>query len=65
MGSLVRAGVIDELVLYLAPMLLGDAAQGLFAMGELMRLDEAPRVRITDVRNVGEDLRITARVGED
>lgn len=62
MGSLVRSGVIDELVLYLAPALLGDAAQGLFAMGELLRLDEAPRVRIADVRNVGEDLRITARM---
>jgi hypothetical protein len=32
-------------------------------MDELLRLDEAPRVRITDVRNVGEDLRITARMG--
>jgi len=64
MGSLVRSGVVDELVLYLAPMLLGDAAQGLFAMGELLRLDEAPRVRIADVRNVGEDVRITARMGE-
>jgi diaminohydroxyphosphoribosylaminopyrimidine deaminase/5-amino-6-(5-phosphoribosylamino)uracil reductase len=64
MGSLVRSGVIDELVLYLAPMLLGDAAQGPFAMGELLRLDEAPRVRITDVRNVGDDIRITARMGE-
>ena len=64
MGSLVRSGVIDELVLYLAPMLLGDDAQGLFAMGELVRLEEAPRLRITDVRNVGEDIRITARMGE-
>ena len=64
MGSLVRSGVIDELVLYLAPMLLGDDAQGLFAMGELVRLEEAPRLRITDVRNVGEDIRITARTGE-
>ena len=64
MGSLVRSGVIDELVLYLAPALLGDTAQGLFAMGELLRLDEAPRVRIADVRNVGADLRITARMEE-
>ena len=64
MGSLVRSGVIDELVLYLAPMLLGDAAQGLFAMGELLRLDEAARVRMTDVRNVGDDIRIIARMGE-
>ncbi len=63
MGSLVRARVIDEIVLYLAPMILGDAAQGLFALGELLRLDEAPRLAIADVRRVGEDLRITARTG--
>jgi diaminohydroxyphosphoribosylaminopyrimidine deaminase/5-amino-6-(5-phosphoribosylamino)uracil reductase len=42
MGSLLRAGAIDELVLYLAPMILGDTAQGLFALPELTALDEAP-----------------------
>jgi diaminohydroxyphosphoribosylaminopyrimidine deaminase/5-amino-6-(5-phosphoribosylamino)uracil reductase len=63
MGSLLRAKVIDELVLYVAPMILGDTAQGLFAMDELTRLDEAIRPRIVDVRSVGADLRITARLG--
>ena len=62
MGSLLRAKVIDELVLYVAPMILGDSAQGLFAMDELTRLDDAIRPRIVDVRNVGADLRITARL---
>jgi diaminohydroxyphosphoribosylaminopyrimidine deaminase/5-amino-6-(5-phosphoribosylamino)uracil reductase len=61
MGSLLAAGVIDELVLYLAPKLLGDSAQGLFALPAIARLDEALRPRIVDVRHVGEDLRITAR----
>jgi diaminohydroxyphosphoribosylaminopyrimidine deaminase/5-amino-6-(5-phosphoribosylamino)uracil reductase len=60
-GSLLRAGVVDEIVLYLAPMLLGDRAQGLFALPEFTRLDEALSPRITDVRAVGGDLRITAR----
>ena len=62
MGSLLRSRVIDELVLYVAPMILGDAAQGLFVMDELTRLDEAIRPRIVDVRSVGADLRITARL---
>jgi diaminohydroxyphosphoribosylaminopyrimidine deaminase/5-amino-6-(5-phosphoribosylamino)uracil reductase len=61
-GSLLRAGVIDEIVLYLAPMFLGDRAQGLFALPEFTRLDEALRPRIVDVRSVGDDLRITARL---
>lgn len=61
-GSLLRAGVVDEIVLYLAPQLLGDAAQGLFALGELARLDEAMRIRVVEERLVGADLRITARL---
>ena len=61
MGSLLRAGVVDELVLYVAPVLLGDKAQGLFALPEWTRLDEAIRPRIVDVRAVGADWRVTAR----
>ena len=60
-GSLLAAGVIDEIVLYLAPKLLGDTAQGLFALPELTRLDQALTPRIADVRQVGADWRITAR----
>ena len=60
-GSLIAAGVIDELVLYFAPKILGDAAQGLFDLPEMTRLEQAIRPRIVDVRTVGEDLRITAR----
>jgi len=63
MGSLLAAKVIDELVLYLAPTILGDAAQGLFALGELTALEDALRPRIVDVRAVGGDWRITARFG--
>jgi diaminohydroxyphosphoribosylaminopyrimidine deaminase / 5-amino-6-(5-phosphoribosylamino)uracil reductase len=62
-ASLLAAGVVDEIVLYLAPMLLGDSAQGLFALPELQSLDAALRPRIVDVRSVGSDLRITARLG--
>jgi diaminohydroxyphosphoribosylaminopyrimidine deaminase / 5-amino-6-(5-phosphoribosylamino)uracil reductase len=63
MGSLLRAGVIDELVLYYAPLFLGDKAQGLFALPEWTSLDQAMRPRIVDVRAVGGDLRVTARIG--
>ena len=63
MGSLLRAGVVDELVLYVAPMILGDAAQGLFALPEFTSLEDALRPRIVDVRAVGRDWRITARMG--
>ena len=61
MGSLLRARVVDELVLYYAPLLLGDKSQSMFALPEWSRLDEAMRVRILDTRMVGPDVRVTAR----
>jgi len=61
MGSLLTAGVVDELVLYLAPIILGDSAQALFAFPELKTLDAAMRPRIVDVRAIGRDWRVTAR----
>jgi diaminohydroxyphosphoribosylaminopyrimidine deaminase/5-amino-6-(5-phosphoribosylamino)uracil reductase len=61
MGSLLRAGIVDELVLYVAPMILGDTAQGLFALPELERLDQALRPEIVEVKPIGPDWRVTAR----
>jgi diaminohydroxyphosphoribosylaminopyrimidine deaminase/5-amino-6-(5-phosphoribosylamino)uracil reductase len=61
MGSLLQAGIIDELVLYVAPMILGDAAQALFTIPALDSLDKALRPRIVDILTIGPDLRITAR----
>jgi diaminohydroxyphosphoribosylaminopyrimidine deaminase / 5-amino-6-(5-phosphoribosylamino)uracil reductase len=62
MGSLLRANVVDELVLYVAPLILGDAGQDLFVMSEITMLDAALRPRIMDVRAIGNDWRITARM---
>jgi len=60
-GSLLTAGVVDELVLYLAPCLLGDAARGLFDLPALDDLGERRALAIRDVRHVGADLRMVAR----
>ena len=61
-GALLRAGLLDELVLYLAPQLLGDAARGLAHLGELTQLEQRVELVWQDVRHVGGDLRITARI---
>lgn len=61
-GALLKAGLVDELVLYLAPQLLGDAACGMANLGELTQLDQRVELAWQDVRHVGQDLRITARV---
>ncbi len=60
-GSLLRKGCVDELLLYLAPMLVGDAANGLFNLTALTRLEDATRLDIRDLRQVGRDIRILAR----
>ena len=62
-GSLIAAGVIDEIVLYVAPRILGNEALGLFSLPGLERLEDAVSVRIAEVRSIGEDLRITLRLG--
>lgn len=61
-ASLLQAGVIDEIVLYLAPLLLGNAAQGLFALPAFEQLAQGLRLDVTEVRVVGTDLRVTARL---
>ena len=60
-GSLMNEGLVDELLLYLAPTLLGDAARGMFNLPELHDLGARRDVRITDVRRLGDDIRILAR----
>jgi diaminohydroxyphosphoribosylaminopyrimidine deaminase/5-amino-6-(5-phosphoribosylamino)uracil reductase len=60
-GAFVAAGLVDELVLYLAPHLMGDAARGLFALPGLDRMQERIELEWADVRQVGTDIRVTAR----
>lgn len=60
-GSLLREGCVDELLIYLAPSLLGDAARGMFDLPELVRLEEKRLLSWRELRQVGDDLRVVAR----
>jgi diaminohydroxyphosphoribosylaminopyrimidine deaminase/5-amino-6-(5-phosphoribosylamino)uracil reductase len=60
-GAMLAAGLVDELVLYLAPSLLGSDARGLFELPSLTSLDDRVRLEIVDLREFGDDLRIIAR----
>ncbi|MGQ0622255.1 MAG: bifunctional diaminohydroxyphosphoribosylaminopyrimidine deaminase/5-amino-6-(5-phosphoribosylamino)uracil reductase RibD [Panacagrimonas sp.] len=59
-GALLRESLVDELVVYLAPSLLGSEARGLAGIPGLERLAERIELRFTEVRAIGPDLRITA-----
>lgn len=64
-GALLRAGLVDQLLLYIAPQLLGNMARGMAALGELTSLDQRVDLAWQDVRQVGQDLRITVRVANN
>lgn len=59
-GSLIRSGCVDELLVYLAPCLIGEA-QGMFALPALDTLERKQRLRFHDITSIGDDLRILAR----
>ncbi|MDB5985967.1 MAG: ribD [Nevskia sp.] len=59
-GSFLAAGLVDELVLYLAPSLLGDAARPLAYLPALQKLDHRVDLKVTDLRMIGDDIRIIA-----
>jgi diaminohydroxyphosphoribosylaminopyrimidine deaminase/5-amino-6-(5-phosphoribosylamino)uracil reductase len=59
-GSLVREGCIDELLVYLAPLLLGEA-QGMVKLPALSDLAQARRLVFREVTQVGADVRVLAR----
>lgn len=58
-GKFLQAKLVDELIIYMAPKLMGNTARPLFSL-PLDTMDQAQDLAITDVRAVGDDWRITA-----
>jgi len=63
-ASLLREGLVDELLVYLAPVLLGDGRE-MAALGNLGALADARRWVFTDLARVGGDVRLMARASAD
>jgi len=59
-GSLLSAGVVDELLVYLAPCLLGPA-QGMARLPALQQLDQRLSFRLHEMQRVGDDVRLLLR----
>lgn len=57
-GALLKAGLIDEWIVYVAPCVLGDTARGLFNMGPLQQMDQRHELQINEIRRVGRDMRL-------
>ena len=59
-GAWLTAGLVDELVIYQAPHIMGSETQSMVRTPEWRALDQRLQLRITDVRAIGGDMRITA-----
>ena len=60
-GSFIRAGLVDEFLVYLAPKLLGNG-QGMANFGPLQSLSDAAQLQFMSTEMVGNDLRLRARI---
>ena len=60
-GALFAVGLVDELLLYIAPILLGDSGHALLRLPAFEAIDAAPRMRIVEQRQVGDDRRLLLR----
>jgi len=60
-GDFVRRGLVDEIVVYMAPVVLGDTARGLFNLPLLARMCDRCEFEWRDVARIGDDLRLTLR----
>lgn len=59
-GALLASGYVDELLMYMAPHILGDTGRGLFSIPALASMDERVSLHLADIRHVGSDLRLRA-----
>lgn len=64
-GALLAAGLADELLLYVAPMLLGDSARPLLHLPTLQDMGARWNLRVLDQRMLGQDLRLRLRPARD
>jgi diaminohydroxyphosphoribosylaminopyrimidine deaminase/5-amino-6-(5-phosphoribosylamino)uracil reductase len=60
-GALLQNKLVDEIIVYMAPYLMGDEARGLFSLPGLSEMKDRVSLDIQDVRKIGQDLRITAK----
>ena len=64
-GALLSQHLVDQVLLYLAPHLLGSQARGCFEIGEFTAMEQRKSCYIRDIRQIGEDLRLTLSVNQE
>ncbi|MDY4594880.1 MAG: bifunctional diaminohydroxyphosphoribosylaminopyrimidine deaminase/5-amino-6-(5-phosphoribosylamino)uracil reductase RibD [[Pasteurella] aerogenes] len=57
-GALIEADLVDELIVYIAPKLLGDQARGLCHLSNLTKLADAPLWKLSHTMQIGDDVKL-------
>ena len=57
-GAMIDAGLVDELVIYIAPKLFGNESLPLFKIKKINKINDAIEYEYTDIRKIGKDLRL-------
>jgi diaminohydroxyphosphoribosylaminopyrimidine deaminase/5-amino-6-(5-phosphoribosylamino)uracil reductase len=60
-GSFIEAGLVDELIIYIAPKLLGSDGRPLLGMSGLNELSDAIEFKVDSLEQVGADIKVTLR----
>lgn len=58
-GALLAGDLVDEYIVYMAPCILGDQGRGLFNLPGLQQMSDKKQLKLRDVRQVGQDLKLT------
>jgi diaminohydroxyphosphoribosylaminopyrimidine deaminase/5-amino-6-(5-phosphoribosylamino)uracil reductase len=61
-GSLINQRLADEVVIYVAPRLIGNSGRSLLNLAEVGRISDLAELSIEDIRVIGPDIKVTATV---
>lgn len=64
-GAMLEQGLVDELVVYMAPDLLGSDARGMFRIPGIEEMSDKHILEFSDIRTVGRDIRLSLRIKTD
>ena len=58
-GALLQQGLVDEMVIYMAPKVMGNQARGCFELGEITQMSHSLDCSFEEIRRIGDDMRLT------
>ena len=64
-GALIQQQLVDEIVIYMAPKLMGSQSIGAFDLGEVTQMSDSVKCNIEQLRMIGEDIRLTLSLQSD